>query len=65
MQKKCLVLGGAGFIGKNLSMYLVSMGYDVTVYDLSVTNAFSEDELNKINYLERSFFEDYDLDSIV
>lgn len=65
MQKKCLVLGGAGFIGKNLSMYLVSMGYDVTVYDLSVTNAFSEDELNKINYLERSFFEDNDLDSIV
>ena len=63
--KTYLVTGGAGFIGKNLSMYLVSMGYEVTVYDLSVVNAFTSDELNKITYVERSFFEDNDFDSIV
>lgn len=33
--EKILVIGGNGFIGKNLVDYLVKLGYEVGVYDLS------------------------------
>lgn len=33
MKKKCLITGGAGFIGSNLADYLVHNGYDVKIID--------------------------------
>lgn len=39
MIKKCLVVGGNGFIGKNLVEKFVATGYSVTVYDISIQNA--------------------------
>ena len=33
--KKILVIGGNGFIGKNIVEMLITENYDVTVYDLS------------------------------
>ena len=33
MSKKILITGGAGFIGSNLSLYLLEKGYDVTILD--------------------------------
>lgn len=33
MSKKCLITGGAGFIGSHLAEELVKRGYDVTIVD--------------------------------
>ena len=48
MRKKCLLLGGAGFIGKNLALYLLEQGYELTVYDMSVIHAFTEEQLQQM-----------------
>lgn len=33
MSKKCLITGGAGFIGSHLAEELVGRGYNVTIVD--------------------------------
>lgn len=65
MRKKCLLLGGAGFIGKNLALYLLEQGYELTVYDMSVTHAFTEEQLQQMKYYERELFKDEDLESVI
>lgn len=65
MKKKCLLLGGAGFIGKNLALYLLEQGYELTVYDMSVTHAFTEEQLQQMKYYERELFKDEDLESVI
>lgn len=65
MKKRCLLLGGAGFIGKNLAKYLLSLNYELTLYDLRINGIYSEEELKNVNYYERSLFDDSDLDSVV
>lgn len=35
---KVLIMGGNGFIGKNLTRYFVENGIDVDVYDLFVSD---------------------------
>lgn len=65
MRKKCLLLGGAGFIGKNLALYLLEQGYELTVYDMSVTHAFMEEQLQQMKYYERELFKDEDLESVI
>lgn len=42
--KKILIIGGAGFIGMNLSKKLVHLGYDVIIYDNFSTGKFSNIE---------------------
>lgn len=65
MKKKCLLLGGAGFIGKNLAMHLVEEGYDVYIYDLTVIHAYTEAEQTKIHFYEKSLFDDKNFDEVI
>jgi nucleoside-diphosphate-sugar epimerase len=42
MTKKVLIVGGCGFIGHNLGIFLKKKKFDVTIFDsLSVNNYFS------------------------
>ena len=45
--KKILIVGGSGFIGHNLSIYLKNKGHDLIVDSLSVNNilSFTNDEV--------------------
>lgn len=54
---KVLVLGGNGFIGKNLSKYLLKKGMDVKVFDSTAP----EERLDRIEYIVGNFFEEKDL----
>ena len=59
--KKVLVLGGNGFIGKNLVKYLYDRDMEVYSFDKSLP-------LNKIegiNYIEGDFFDDFSLENVV
>ena len=55
-----MVLGGAGFIGRNLSRYLAQMGYRVSVFDLVVP----EDKDPDIKYYAGNFFDDQTLETL-
>ena len=54
---KILVLGGNGFIGKNLCKYISSMGHDVISFDMD----YGFRESTKITYVKGDFFQDDDL----
>ncbi|WP_373262444.1 NAD-dependent epimerase/dehydratase family protein [Hungatella hathewayi] len=54
---KILVLGGNGFIGKNLCKYVSSMGHDVISFDMD----YGFRESTKITYVKGDFFQDDDL----
>lgn len=59
--RKILVLGGNGFLGRNLCRHLVEMGEDVYSFDMSLP----EKESLGIHYLEGDFFDDYTLQKII
>ena len=59
--KKILVLGGNGFLGKNLCNFLAAKGDNVYSFDMSVP----EQKNPRIHYLSGDFFDDYTLRSIV
>lgn len=59
--KKILVLGGNGFIGKNLCRYMKSHGEDVYSFDMSCPDTREEG----IHYLEGDFFDDFTLKNII
>ena len=53
MSKKVLIIGGCGFIGHNLGIFLKKKNFDVTIFDsLSINNYFSfkKDNLPNKNY---------------
>ena len=52
--RKVLVLGGNGFIGKNLCEYLANKGEEV--YSFDMTNP--QEKREGIHYLEGDFFDD-------
>lgn len=54
MKKKCLIVGGSGFIGSSLVKCFAQNDYDVTVYDIA-DNPFREFG-NKINYVKGNCF---------
>ena len=33
MKKKILITGGTGFLGSNISRYLINLGHKVTIFD--------------------------------
>lgn len=55
-KKKIFLIGGAGFIGKNLAIELVKFGHKVTIYDC-IDNPF-ENEYFDINYVKGDYFDD-------
>lgn len=62
MKEKCLILGGAGFIGSHLADKLLESGYDVTVFDK--INSFKgniKHLLKKIRFIEGDFNNDIDI----
>lgn len=59
--RKVLVLGGNGFIGKNLCEYLVGKGEDVYSFDMSNPTIKNKE----IHYIEGDFFDDYTLEQII
>ena len=43
MKKKILLVGGCGFIGHNLALYLKKVGHDPVIVDsLSVNNLYAQ-----------------------
>lgn len=53
MKKKCLVVGGNGFIGKNLVEVLLDEGFEVVVFDISISNIKNLINKNeKVTYIE-------------
>ena len=63
--KKCLLLGGAGFIGKNVATKMKKSGYELTIYDMKVNGCYTEEELEDIDYYERELFKDQELEEII
>lgn len=55
MKSKCLLIGGAGFIGTRLAVRLSNCGYDITVCDRIGKEAVSADIL-KLNYFCTDYF---------
>lgn len=59
--KKILVLGGNGFIGRNLCKYMAQKGEEVYSFDM----ALPEQKENGIKYISGDFFDDYTLEKVV
>lgn len=59
--RKILVLGGNGFLGRNLCAYLAEMGEKVYSFDMALPKEKDE----RISYIEGDFFDDYTLQKLV
>ena len=65
--KKYLLIGGLGFVGKNLAKYLTNKGCSVTLFDL---NSPTVDELAFLNYhpnikfVKGNILNDHDLNNL-
>lgn len=59
--RNILILGGNGFIGKNLCHYCLKMGDNVTSFDMTHTGPLDP----SIHYVDGDFFDDYTLSNLV
>lgn len=60
--KKVLILGGSGFIGANMSLFLVKAGYEVYSFDMVKP---ADNLLAGVCYIEGDFFNDTDLKAAI
>lgn len=58
MKKKVLIIGGAGFIGSNLSGHLIENGMEVYCFDMTIPAKKKE----QVHYICGDFFDDYTLE---
>lgn len=59
--RKILVLGGNGFLGRNLCSYLADKGEKVYSFDMALPREKDE----RIEYISGDFFDDYTLEKLV
>ena len=59
--RKILVLGGNGFLGRNLCAYLADKGEEVYSFDMTMP----EQEDKRIKYICGDFFDDYTLEKVI
>lgn len=59
--KKVLVIGGNGFIGTNISKYLLNLGYEIYSFDIH----HPVKAIDGINYLIGDFFDDVCLENVI
>ena len=59
--RKILVLGGNGFLGRNLCKYLADCGEKVYSFDMSMPEVAD----NRIEYIAGDFFDDYTMEETV
>lgn len=56
MKKKCIIYGGAGFIGSHATETLLDNGFEVTVFDkINASRKNLTDVLDKIRFIEGDF----------
>lgn len=58
-----LLLGGCGFIGKNLSLELIRQGHKVTIFDNTFQDDLNSVALNQIKYIRGDFTDFINFDS--
>jgi len=59
--RKVLVLGGNGFLGKNLCAYLADKGEEVYSFDMTMP----QQKDSRIKYICGDFFDDYTLEKVI
>ncbi len=59
--QKAIILGGNGFIGKNLAVELLAQDYDITCFDCAVPQSRQDG----IQYITGDFFDDKQLEELV
>lgn len=61
MKKKVLIIGGAGFIGSNLSRHLIESDMEVHCFDM----VRPERNIDGVKYICGDFFDDYTLEQVL
>lgn len=61
MKKKVLIIGGAGFIGSNLSRHLIESDMEVYCFDM----VRPERNIDGVKYICGDFFDDYTLEQVL
>lgn len=56
-----MIIGGAGFIGSNLSRYLLKKGMEVYCFDMTMPT----NRINDVLYINGNFFDDYTLENVL
>lgn len=62
--KKCLLIGGAGFIGTNLAVCLDNAGYDVTICDY-IKKGYLSERISQLEYVCLNYFEEVIDDELI
>lgn len=65
IEKKCLILGGCGFLGLNLGIHLKNKGYKVTVLDCLTNNYINALEILEQNDIDFFYHDALDIRFII